>query len=298
MDIPELKAFLAVSQARSFSKAAALLDMSQPAISRRIQSLEAALDQKLFDRDGHSIHLTAAGHMLLSKAEAITVLVAETESEIKNIGDEIQGPLSLAISHHCAEHYLAAPLALFSKQYPKVQLSFQFLKSEAACKYVVQGNADLGIVTLPPQDELPKLLKIPLYQEELCLVVANDHELTKQPIRTIFDELGKHQALLPPLKSYTGRLIESHLSEKNIQMPKIIECGAFTSLKTLLVSGLGWGILPKKLMHPALKIMNTSPDISINRHLGLVIHDNRQLSPAASAFSELLQEFLQPLQEA
>ncbi|HBF09052.1 MAG TPA: hypothetical protein DHW71_12455 [Gammaproteobacteria bacterium] len=288
MDIPELKAFISVSDLGSFSKAAHALHISQPAISRRIQSLEQSLQQKLFDRDGQKIHLTPAGTLLKPKARDILAMVASTAETIKSIGDDIQGPLKLAISHHIAEHYLAPILSVFKETYPKVELIFKFVESEQGCTHITNGTMDIGFVTLP-SEEMDKLVAQPMIKESLVLVAHKSHELAAiDSPHELMTRLPSTLTLLPPLSSFTGQQISTALNEMMITPKETIECNAFASLKALVVSGMGWGILPENLLSPEL--VSLFPGTQIQREIGIVHHTVRELSPAAKAFIALSQK--------
>lgn len=296
MDIPELKAFVAIAECNSFSKAAAAVHISQPAISRRIQALENRLKQQLFDRDGQKIHLTSAGQILLPKAREILELTAVTETHIRSLGDSIQGPLHLAISHHFAEYYLHDILTQFIQHCPKVELTFEFVASEYGCHQVSMGLADLALITLPQELTHQHLEFTPLQQETLSLVANTLHPLTHGPLDV--SSLARHTSILPPRASFTGQQILKALQNQGIMLTKVIECNAFASLKTLLLAGLGWGILPSGLLDagkPRLTIVQVQPEFTVKRQLGFAQHKNRLASPAVQAFIQLaLQLYKEP----
>ena len=100
MDIQDLRTFLAISENRSFSKAAETLHISQPAVSKRIQALELSLGAKLFDRVGKRIFLTEAGELLIPQARHLLAMLADTERKVRNLSESVSGTLQLATSHH------------------------------------------------------------------------------------------------------------------------------------------------------------------------------------------------------
>ena len=94
MQLVELRTFLAVAEEKSFSAAAQRLFITQPAISKRIQSLENHLGTPLFDRIGKRVYLTEAGSLLIERAETMLRLAKDTEKEIFNLNDTISGRLN------------------------------------------------------------------------------------------------------------------------------------------------------------------------------------------------------------
>ena len=132
MDTANLDAFLAVAHTGSFSRAAEQLHLTQPAVSKRIASLEQQLGTRLFDRIGKHVHLTEAGRALKPRAELIISLLNDTSRALGNLSSTIQGRLRLATSHHIGLHRLPPVLRRFTKAYPGVELDIQFLDSEIA----------------------------------------------------------------------------------------------------------------------------------------------------------------------
>jgi len=291
MDIAELKAFTATSQQGSFSKAAEILHISQPAISRRIQSLELFLGENLFDREGAKIRLTAAGQLLLPQAQSILDLTQHAIDTLKNMGQNIQGSLILAISHHFAEHYLAQSLKTYCQTFLQVRLQFHFVTSEQACDLVADGTAHLGLVTIPAKSTLTstnqKLYFTPIKNEVLSLVVNAQHPLAIQSTPL---DLNQFTAIMPPITSATGLLLQQQLDAAQIQGLDRIECSSFTSLKSLILANLGWGFLPTPLLGPGLVELQCLKLSHVSRQIGLAQHRNRQLSPAAKAYLDQWQK--------
>ena len=132
MDTQNLHAFVKVAECRSFSEAAESLYITQPAVSKRIATLESQLDSKLFDRIGRTVQLTEAGAALLPQAEHILQAVRDAKRSIDDLQGEIAGNLSIGISHHIGLHRLPPVLKAFTERYPKVHFDIAFMDSEEA----------------------------------------------------------------------------------------------------------------------------------------------------------------------
>ena len=200
MQLVELRTFLAVAEKKSFSAAAQRLHITQPAISKRIQSLENHLGANLFDRIGKRVYLTEAGNLLIERAEAMLRLAKDTEKEIFNLNDTISGRLNLATSHHIGLHRLAPVLKEFSKRYPDVQLDIQFEDSEVAYQMVRSGQVELAVVTLNPDrtDLDADLIATAVWHDPLVFVssVAKSNAAS---MRMLADQ----PCILPGLATYT-----------------------------------------------------------------------------------------------
>jgi DNA-binding transcriptional LysR family regulator len=150
MDTTGLRTFITAAELESFSHAADQLYLTQPAVSKRVASLEEELGTPLFDRIGRRVFLTEAGRELLPRAKSILNEIEDSRRLITNLAGTVTGRLSIGTSHHIGLHRLPPVLRNYSAQYPDVELDLHFMDSEAACRAVLAGELELGIVTLPP----------------------------------------------------------------------------------------------------------------------------------------------------
>src|SRR5574337_340080 len=122
MEWNELRAFIAVAESGSFSRAAEHLHVTQPAVNKRIQALESRIGAPLFDRVGKRIHLTERGLALKPRAISLLRDLDDVQTMIRNLHDRVEGRLSIATSHHVGLHRLAPVLKAFSQRFPAVEL--------------------------------------------------------------------------------------------------------------------------------------------------------------------------------
>ena len=180
LDIANLHAFAVVADTASFSLAAEQLHLTQPAVSKRISALETELNVRLFDRLGRKVLLTEAGRILLPRARHVLTELEDSRRALRNLSGHVGGTLSLAISHHIGLHRLPPVLRLFTSQYSEVRLDLHFLDSELACEAVLQGEVELGIVTLPPRPQ-PPLNLLPIWTDDLVVMIQRNHPLAAIP---------------------------------------------------------------------------------------------------------------------
>lgn len=286
MDTQHLQAFVAIAEQGSFSAAAEVLHLTQPAISKRIALLEEQLSTNLFDRIGRQVNLTQAGKILLPKAQLILSEVLGAQRAIADLQGEVQGQLSIATSHHVGLHYLPPVLREFSSQYPQVKLDLHFLDSEQAYDEILQSRYDLAVVTLSLEQD-PRLKTYPIWHDQLHFVAATDHPLATQSHLQLAD-LTKHRAILPDINTYTTRLIKELFDRESLTIDITVVTNHLESIKMMLSIGLGWGVLPNRLIDQQLHRLEVSHHPLI-RPLGLIHHRQRSLSNTAKAFIELLQ---------
>ena len=144
MDIQNIRAFLMVAETQSFSRAAEKLFLTQPAISKRIATLEDSLDCQLFDRLGKNIQLTQAGQALIPSYQRILSEINETRRIISTLRSEVSGHLKFGTSHHIGLHRLPPILKQYTKLYHQVELDIQFMDSEQAAALILKGSIELA----------------------------------------------------------------------------------------------------------------------------------------------------------
>lgn len=287
MDIEALRAFLAVADTRSFSRAAEQAFLTQPAMSKRISALEQELGLRLFDRIGRQVRLTEAGVMLVERARAIINAVEEAKSSLSNPSGAIIGPLRLGTSHHVGLHRLPPALKHFHERYPHVQLDLRFMDSEQACRAVEQAELELAIVTLPA-NAAPALTLAPVWDDPLEIVVAAHHRLARQA-RVSLDALLALPAILPGPGTFTREIILQALGSRRDDVRVGMSTNYLEVLRMLVSIGLGWSALPLTLIDSDLKVVHIE-NVTIHRRLGIVTHAARTLSTAARALVEIVRE--------
>lgn len=286
MDTQSLKAFIEVVESGSFSEAAETLHLTQPAISKRIASLEQQLDCKLFDRIGRRISLTEAGKALLPKAQRILQSVDEARHSIRDLQGGVSGNLTLGISHHIGLHRLPPVLQSFSKRYPQVKLDIDFMDSEQAYEQILQGKIELAVVTLAQSQPEPFQQKA-IWLDDLRVTVAPDHPLNNTPSVTLA-KLSQYTAILPGLNTYTGQIIKNRFQQQDLKLDVSMATNYLETIKMMVSIGLGWSVLPQTMIHDNVTELEVA-NLKLQRELGYVFHQNRTLTNAAKAFITILE---------
>jgi DNA-binding transcriptional LysR family regulator len=286
MDTQNLKAFLLVAEAGSFSLAAELLHLTQPAVSKRIALLEEQLGADLFDRIGRNISLTEAGHALLPHARAVQSELEAAQQSVRDLSGEVGGQLRLATSHHIGLHRLPPVLSEFSKAFTAVHIDIDFMDSEQAYERIMQGKAELAVVTLAPVREA-SMVTLPVWHDPLDFMVGVHHPLA-QLCNLELAELSEHPAILPGLNTYTGQIVARLFNQHHLALQVSLATNYLETIRMMASIGLGWTVLPRSMRDDTLTTLQVG-DTSIDRTLGIVYHRGRSLSRAAKAFIDVLQ---------
>jgi DNA-binding transcriptional LysR family regulator len=283
VDLENLKAFRSVARCGSFSQAADELFITQPAVSKRVASLETSLGTHLFDRIGKSIQLTQAGRILLPRAEALLGQMEDAKRALADLSGEVRGELHVATSHHVGLHKLPPVLRAFALQFPKVNLKFEFLDSEVALERVHRGICELAVVTLAP-GPVDQVEFEMLWRDRLRFVTGMESDV---PESTNLLNLSESPAILPDLSTYTGRLVKRCFDERRLPLSINMTTNYLETIKMMVSVGLGWSVLPESMLDENIRPLHLA-GVSLVRDLGVAKHHKRQLSNAAQAFLEVL----------
>jgi DNA-binding transcriptional LysR family regulator len=284
MNIDNLKAFIAVAETGSFSRAAEQLYLTQPAVSKRVATLESDLDTRLFDRIGHQIILTESGQALLPRARAILLDIEDTRRAIGNLSGAVGGSLRIGTSHHIGLHRLPPVLKMCTHEYPEIRLDLRFMDSEAACQAVEHGDLELGIVTLPLSHS-DELITRAVWPDPLSVVVAHEHPLARKTpgLETLLD----HQAVLPSHGTFTRSVIEQALGARAEELKISLSTNYLETLLMLVTVGLGWSVLPDNMISDDVVKLDI-PELGMQRTLGIVRHRDRTLSNAGQVLLDIV----------
>lgn len=285
MDIAALTAFTAVAEHGSFSIAARQLFLTQPAVSKRISSLEQSLGVQLFDRMGSTTVPTEAGQMLLQSARSILDEADRARERIASLSSTVSGRLRIGTSHHVGIHRLPPALRTFTVAYPDVELDLRFLDSELACEQVEVGELEVAVVTLP-QSNNSRLSTTPIWPDPLVIVVPAEHPLAGQ--RNVSPAaLADHAAVLPAKETITRQILEAALNPFNIPVNVSLETNYLETIRMMVSVGLGWSVLPVAMTGEDVQAVDIN-GIEMHRTLGIVQQRTRTLSRAAAGFVQVL----------
>lgn len=238
-----LQVFHAVAGVLSFTRAAELLNMTQPAVTHQIRQLEADFDTRLFDRENNRISLTAAGEQVLEYANQIIALYGEMHESVKSLTGDTSGLVTLGASTTIAEYMLPGLLGDFLKKFPNVQVRLKVANTDAVVSMVGDNTIDLGIVEGVVNNQY--LLVEDCQADELRVIVPPEHPLaSKQTLEPA--DLLNHPFISREegsgTRSVIARFLEQHgYSEE--QLIQSFELGSTEAIKGAVQAGMGISIV-------------------------------------------------------
>jgi DNA-binding transcriptional LysR family regulator len=289
MDIASLRVFLSVAEERSFSRAAAKVHLTQPAVSQTVRRLERALGEQLFDRTSKSGTLTDAGTMLQNYAQRLVRLAEETESAVRELRDLRRGRVLIG-ANEAAVHTLLPLIGRFRGQHPHITIDVRRIPARQIAAEVQQGSLDFGALTFHPSE--PGLLEVAVGSDELVLLVPRTHTLAKRRQVTMEEVAGESVVAHndpSPARERVLRLFE----ERRVPLNIVIALPSLDGIKRAVELKLGVALLPRRcaLTEIASGRLIAVPvaGVSRRRQVSLICRKLHR-SHAADAFLEVAQE--------
>ncbi|MBW4933330.1 LysR family transcriptional regulator [Marinobacter sp. F4206] len=286
MESNALRAFLTIVDQGSFSEAAELLHLTQPAISKRLAALESQLGVHLIDRSHRQIRLTDAGTRLLPHARRILDEIHNARISLSPDNEKLEGELQIIASHHIGLHHLPSWLRRFTSHYPEVKLNLQFMESDAAYAEMQKRNAELAFVTLSDSME-SHFMVYQQWSDPMAFVVGPEHELALKKSVSLGD-LARYPAILPDTTTATYRAVSRLFLEANLPLQQQIPTNYLETIKMMTSVGLGWSVLPIRMLDDSTHRL--AMNYPVSRVLGAIGLSGRQLSLAARTLLEIVRQ--------
>ncbi|MBK5958301.1 LysR family transcriptional regulator [Rhodoplanes elegans] len=284
----DLRAFLAVAEHGSFHAAADALHVSQPALSRRIQRLEAMVGAALLERTTRRVALTAFGRELVPRLQRLLEELDASLFGLRDAGGR-DTPVTLACVPTAAFYFLPAVIARFGELYPEVRFRILDLSATAGLEAVSRGEADFGVNFLGASDAA--LSFAPLLEDPFVLACRRDHPLASRDA-VDWADLEPYRLVTVGRESGNRVLLETALGRAEVRMRCFYEVTHLSTSLGLVEAGLGVSVLPRLATpqgdHPIIVTRPITPRVT--RTIGLVARRGSPLAPAAARFRDLLTE--------
>jgi DNA-binding transcriptional LysR family regulator len=281
----QLRAFLALAEQRSFTRAAALTHLSQPAFSALIRSLEEALEQRLFDRSTRHVEFTTEGRAFEVSARRV---LAEFDGALEGARDYAarrRGRVSIALLPSLAAGWLPQVLAEFNAACPGIELGVTDVLSEACIEQVRSGKADFALAAT--RADTPELRAELFCTDAFHLVCPARHRLAAARdlrARDLADVPFIHLSRTSSVRQYLDAAVHP------LQMNTLMEVDQLATVMGMVRAGLGISVVPSlTLFHFQVSGIATRPLAwpGLTRRIYLVRRRDRSLSLAAQSLHDL-----------
>jgi DNA-binding transcriptional LysR family regulator len=289
MELTTLRIFLAVAEERSFSRAAAKVHRTQPAVSQAVKRLEDELGEQLFDRSSKSGTLTDAGRVLQNYGQRLVRLAEEAESAMRELRDLRRGRVLIG-ANEAAIHTLLPLMARFRQKVPDIAVDVRRVPARQIAVEVQQGSLDFGALTFRPAEE--GLLEVAVGSDELVLLMPPSHPFAKRRHVSMEDVASEPVVAHndpSPARERVLRLFEEH----QIALNMVISLPSLDGIKRAVELKLGVALLPRRCAITEIAsgrlVAVPVTGISRRRQLTLVCRKAHR-SHAADAFLAVAQE--------
>ena len=281
MEIKQLEYFLAVSETKSFTRAAERLFVSQPSVTNIIRSLEDELGIQLFERSQKQMLLTSEGRIFHSHVEHLMKGISHTLEEIAAIKNLNGGELHLGVAPFGVGIVCSDFLPSFAKSYSEIHVTLTENSSNELKKQLHDGTLDLAVVT--DGETPPDLETIAVAEEELVACCGRNHPLRRSNTLRPAELSGETLILLEDGGERMNELRRT-LEETGIC---VFLVGHVQTAKSLAASGFGVAILPETLCETESELHTIALEPPLHVSIQLAYKKTGRLSHAAEAFVAL-----------
>ena len=289
INLDPLRIFQAVARTGSFTRAADVVHLTQPGISKHIKQMEESFGTSLFDRSGRKATLTEAGTILFEATQGVMAIIDVAEQRIEDLKGLRAGRLRLGTSFPIGVYLLPPVLAQFRKKYPGIEVNLNITVSGMIGPKVLASEIDLGLASYEPRDS--RLVARAFMTDELVAIVPRDHKLAHQRHITP-QQLTEDTFIVAAPGAGTRTLLQERLRDQGIVLQKVLDFGNLEGVKHAVEAGLGISIQARSVVQRdvasgslcALKLVGIDATIPFF----YVCRQNAHLSHAANALIEML----------
>jgi LysR family transcriptional regulator, low CO2-responsive transcriptional regulator len=290
-----LRIFATVAQYESFSRAAEVLFISQPAVFRGVRAFEQQIGLPLIDRSSRTLLLTETGQLLYRHAQEIFVAERAAELALEELYGLARGHLAIGASNTAGTYLLPPLLGAFHRHYPQIRLTLNIGNTEQIVEQLRTIPLDTAFVEGPVDD--PDMVVTPWRDDTLVVIAAPDHPLVKQQPVSL-SQLAAEPFIIREPGSGTQRVVETALNQRKLEVNPAMELGSNQAVKQAVIAGLGIGIVSRATIGLEAAVgelvILDAPELVVQRVLAQVTIAGRLPSRALIAFQALLAELPRP----
>ncbi len=296
MDLRQLTYFVRVAELSSFTRAASLLGVAQPALSRQIRQLEVELRQPLLTRNGRGVNLTDAGRRLLEHARGMLYQMERAREDLEEMRGAPVGHAAIGLPPSVGRNLTASMVVEFKKRFPKATLGIMEGLSNYVLELLASGRIDVGLAYNPVPS--PLVETVPLVSEPLYLIgPATAKRKSPQlgsPVR--LRDLPKYGLIVPSQPQIVRMFVETQLANVGARINVAWEVDGIPAIVDLVARGHGHAVLTINAIrnHPQRLALLPRPIIApkLAIRLALATPSRRPLTPLAREVVTLVKELV------
>jgi LysR family nitrogen assimilation transcriptional regulator len=244
MDLKQLEAFVHVAELGSFTRAATILDTTQPALSRLVRQLELELRQNLLTRNGRGVAVSAAGQVMLAHAKGILSQVERATQDLQELRGTVGGHFSIGLTPSAAKVVTHELVRRFRASFPDATISVAEGLSTYLIEWLMMGRIDAAV--LYDTAQTPLITKRAVFAEELFLMGRFDDTPEAPPTSGAIrlKDIGRYPLVIPGRMHAIRHIVESRAAQAGAKLTIALEVDAVTSILDMVCEGYGYAVLP------------------------------------------------------
>lgn len=291
--LQQLRIIKAIASENSFTRAAEVLYISQPSLSKQVKVLENRLGILLINRESNKISLTEGGKLFLQYSERVLALCEESCRALNDLKNGDRGNLTVGASQTIGTYLMPRVLALFAQHYPQINLKVHVDSTRFIAKNVVNRDIDIAVVGGYVPDDLKKSLKIESFvEDELTLIIPKSHPFATKKQKSINKDDLYHLNFITLNPNSTIRkfidniLIQNHIETKQLNI--IMQLNSIEAIKTAVSLGLGAAFVSSSAIEKEIELKTIEiikiENIKITRTLSILTNPECYQSKAFEFF--------------
>jgi DNA-binding transcriptional LysR family regulator len=287
MDIRQLQYFFEVARQKNMTKAAEILHISQPALSKMVKGLEEELGMPLIIRTNKSSEVTDAGLIVMEYAKKMSALLEEMSTTLSDMTNLQHGSINIGIPPIAGSIFFPKVIAQFHEAYSNIQINITEYPAPRLIKKVLDSEIELGIAVLPINEEEFQVL--PIVSEHMKLLVHIDHPLALQHDISL-EELKNEEFIFFSEDFALHDILWKECIRAGFQPNILLKSSQWDFMAEMVAAKLGVTILPESICHridnEKIVILNILPTIQWN--LAVITKKNKYISNAAQMFIDFM----------
>lgn len=288
MDIQKLKSFITLAECGSFSETAELVYLSQPAISKQIESLENELQVPLFNRSRNNITLTIQGEYFRQYAEEIVRLCENSKEHLKQLENLNEGTLFFGATNFIGVYLIPELILKYQKDYPKIKINMTISSSRRLFIMLEKHEIEFAFLSHYVDLDRNKYISELFCIDHMVLIVSKDHGLAHKTHCKISD-FKDDTFIMKDTHSSLSQFLEERLGSVDFNHKMMIS--SQEGIKQAVLHNLGFSIMSKRSVEIEVQAglikMLEIQDYNLDREIHIVYHRKKHITPAGRAFLEL-----------
>lgn len=288
MELRQLECFCAVSSLENFTKAAQLLHISQPSVTKTVQSLESELNLELFDRRQKHVCLTEAGQVFLIHAKKIMQDVQAAQVGMERFRVPKVGTIKLGVPPMIEAYLFPKFFLKFMGANPRIFLELQeFSNSSSIREKLDDGELDFGMIFLNTEENL--INSITLLEDEFYLCLPKNHRLADAK-KISFNELREEKFILQPSGTVQNSVTLQRTTATGFSPKILLMTSQLKTIKELVVNGAAVSLLPKFAIEKSAEFKAVPINPPIKFTVTLAGSRLKELSPLCLHFLKFVEK--------